>query len=184
MAEKYGFSVETDLRDVNCEISFSHDPTMLDQINRISLPDYDLSFALNVKADGLFNLLDEETIEHIKSSDSYFFDGSVPQMYQYKKRGIRHAMRLSEYEGDLPWETPVIWVDGFEDEWWIRNNSIKQLSESHLMVFVSPEIHGRSSSAAWDEILNLETIFPGNIGICTDKPLAFANFASLKLIED
>lgn len=166
-----GFAVETDLRFHLGKVVISHDP--VDSSAAEPLNEH-LSgvtpFALNIKEDGLIPYLD---IEALKESNHFFFDGSLPELYKYKKSGFRVACRLSEFENELPWDTDVIWLDAFVHEWWINSDKLKKLSENALVVVVSPELHGRDKLRAWEEIsLEFKSGNP-NIGICTDHPEEF-----------
>jgi cell division initiation protein len=115
----------------------------------------------------------EEFIE----TDSFFFDGSIPQMLMYRNLGLPHALRLSEYEKELPWETNYIWLDAFHSDWWIRDNILeKYRSSGEKIVLVSPEIHGRNPEDAWAKVY--EQFFDGNrnVSVCTDRPIDFLNY--------
>ena len=97
-ASEFGFSVETDLRNWKDEIIISHDIPQNSEFSEAGLLlEFSTTFALNIKTDGLqkFFMGVESWIE---STNSFVFDGSIPQMLQYAKLGIPHAMRLSEYE--------------------------------------------------------------------------------------
>jgi glycerophosphoryl diester phosphodiesterase len=166
-----GFAVETDIRLVAGKVVLSHDPTYLDQANTLSevLPGV-TPFALNIKEDGLIPYLD---INILNESNCFFFDGSLPELYKYKKAGFLTACRLSEYESELPWASQVVWLDAFVDEWWINSDKLKRLTENALVVVVSPELHGRDKLRAWEEISREFQSGNPNIGVCTDHPEEF-----------
>ena len=180
-AARKGFSIETDLRDARKAITISHDPVDEDGLDVTRIFNLNCRFALNIKSDGLFELFQKSFFEFLNLTDSFFFDGSVPQMLQYKKKGLKTALRLSEFETNLPWHTPFIWVDSFEEDWWIKSNYIESLAMERQLIFVSPEIHGRENLFAWDEILRLDLKYPGMINICTDLPSKFVSYAQIGL---
>lgn len=169
------FGIETDFRTRNGEIIVSHDPP----IRSADFAFEDVlalktSLALNIKEDGL----SDEFAKNAERLDSYsfFFDGSIPEMLKYRNRGLPHALRLSEYEPNLPWKTPYVWLDSFISNWWIGNNQILDLLESGVkVVVVSPELHGRDYHEAWDEVYRLINLGYSGLGICTDNPMEFVS---------
>lgn len=174
-AGKAGFGVETDFRSINGELYLSHDPLFLDSGSAVKTIDFkELSTAINIKENGLLSYLNE-FIESNNQIHSFVFDGSIPEMVKARKLGIPHALRLSEYETDIPWKSPYLWIDGFEVDWWLNSDRIQKLSEEHFLVFVSPEIQGREFHKSWDYLLKLNSLIGGNFGICTDRPNEFRN---------
>lgn len=175
-ARTTGFGVETDFRSTNGKLYLSHDPLSLDagcevkSVNFIELPT-----AINIKEDGLLSHL-FEFIQINKQHRSFVFDGSIPEMVKARKMNIPHALRLSEYEREIPWRSPYLWIDGFESEWWLNIDEIPKLSEDHFLVFVSPELHGRKFQKSWDYLQKLNSVLEGNFGICTDRPNEFRDF--------
>ena len=91
-------------------------------------------------------------------------------MLKIKEAGLPHALRLSEHEKEIPWKTEFLWVDGLNSEWWIDSPLVAQLFSSHFLVFVSPELHGRSHQEAWNHFKNLTENGVKNFGVCTDFP--------------
>lgn len=167
-AKAGGFSIETDIRDFSQTIVISHDPVVCE--NRLTLNqvlDSQYSFALNIKSDGLLKLL-EPFHDLIKNSNSFLFDGSIPEMIKYKNSGLPYALRLSEYEKTLSWNADVIWVDGFHSDWWLDSPSIEVILQTKKVVLVSPEIHGRDYRRTWDWILEKRNLGHENLCICTD----------------
>jgi hypothetical protein len=170
-----GFSVETDLRVFEGRLVVSHDSPLSDALDFQNLLSLDSSFALNIKEDGLA-LYVESFKDWLINSRSFFFDGSVPDMYAFRKQGIAHALRLSEFEKSVPWESQYIWIDGFEFEWWNIQDLVERYSSSSKLIFVSPELHGRDYSQMWGNLCGLLSKDLDNIGICTDRPLEFLEF--------
>ena len=167
-AKAGGFSIEIDIRDFSQTIVISHDPAVCE--NRLTLNqvlDSQYSFALNIKSDGLLKFL-EPFHDLIKNSKSFLFDGSIPEMIKYKNSGLPYALRLSEYEKILSWNTDVIWVDGFHSDWWLDSPLIEVILQTKKVVLVSPEIHGRDYRRTWDWILEKRNLGYENLCICTD----------------
>lgn len=165
-----GFGVETDFRSNNQSLVISHDPVgelmpvTVDEIDFTGIP-----VALNIKEDGLVLKFENFTREH-PNQFTFLFDGSIPEMVKIKERGLPHALRLSEYETELPWDAQFLWLDGFNSDWWIKSAKILNLMEKHFVVFVSPELHGREIEGAWEFFRNLRSKEIAQFGICTDYP--------------
>jgi len=170
-AGELGFGVETDFRNHAGNLILSHDPLPSLTSTPVSKVDFKgIPTAMNVKEDGLLqNYADFLSMN--SSPKSFIFDGSIPEMVQIHKLGLPHALRMSEYERDIPWESPFLWIDGFDSEWWADLNQMSRLGEKHFLVFVSPELHAREYSKSWEFFRLLNISLAGNFGICTDHPL-------------
>lgn len=171
LAAELGFSSEIDLRISSNQIYVSHDPRT--NVQELELENYNLTnsrYAMNIKSDGIFHLF-KDMRNILEMKNSFVFDGSIPEMFQYKKSGIPHALRLSEYEHELPWETKYVWVDGFHSDWWINNDDFSKYLEKYQVVIVSPEIHGRSYLKTWEWFIEKRQKGYDNLNICTDKPV-------------
>jgi glycerophosphoryl diester phosphodiesterase len=173
-AIRSGFGIETDVRDRQGSIVISHDPASSPFVELDILPKTSTPIAFNIKADGLLKVGDVAVKEYLRNQGSFVFDGSIPEMLKYRERNLPHALRLSEYEREVAWLSQYIWLDAFESDWWIKEETWKLLTEKHFVVVVSPELHGRSKSRVW-EIVSAEMINGNpNLGICTDYPDQFA----------
>ena len=165
-----GYGVETDFRSKNRKLVISHDPFMdasavaTDEINFS-----EISVALNIKEDGLSAQF-ESFLEKYPNNYSFLFDGSIPEMVKVKEKNLPHALRLSEHETELPWESQFLWIDGFYSDWWIKSARVLTLMEKYFVVFVSPELHGRNTEQAWEFLRHLHSERSSNFGICTDYP--------------
>ncbi len=169
-----GFAVETDVRDQQEEIVISHDPCGLSSYSAFNHELLALGgIAINIKSDGLAPRF-SELRENIQVSKSFVFDCSIPQILQFRKASIPHALRISEYEKELPWNPDYIWLDAFNDDWWIKDAKIRKLMDETPTIIVSPELHGREFLLAWEEFSKLAQEVE-NIGICTDLPLQLAS---------
>ncbi len=169
-ARTKGFGVETDVRWGNSGLIISHDPETTAKESDFKQSLFgSIPVAINIKTDGLQPYLKEFIIEN-GNNGTFVFDGSIPEMVKYRSFEIPHALRLSEYEKDLPWNPDFIWVDGFEVDWWIRDRQILQHLEDTPVVFVSPELHGREHRTAWEWLLGLKKSGTDNLYVCTDFP--------------
>lgn len=169
-ARLFGYGVETDLRSKSHSLVISHDPygdsnpLAVDEIDFAEIP-----VALNIKEDGLLPQY-EAFINKYPNQHTFLFDGSIPEMVKIKEKKLPHALRLSEYETELPWEPQFLWIDGFNSDWWIESPKILNLLEKYFVVFVSPEIHGREIEGAWEFFCLLHSKGSAQFGICTDHP--------------
>ena len=174
-AKGFSFSVETDLRYGGGDLVLSHDHSTSDGLTTLSqLLKMELQIAINLKEDGLQEML-KDLIDLIRCSKSFLFDGSIPQMFIYRKLGFPHALRLSEFERQLSWTPDVIWVDSFENDWFLKEDNFIEKAESTRLVFVSPEIHGRNEIGVWNFLRDKQNSSK-KLGICTDKPREFREF--------
>ena len=68
-----------------------------------------------------------------------------------------------------------VFIDGFNDEWWIESEGLLELVEKKFVVFVSPELHHRRKEQAWEFFKNLQSKNIATFGVCTDHPLELKN---------
>ncbi len=186
-----GFSLETDIRDHGGNVVISHDPLSFKE-TPISLGillahlkgcrHQDSMIALNIKSDGLSNLL----AKLLENEDSlkervYFFDMSIPESIRYSNLNLPFALRLSEYEplnalSSKAWPTSprAIWIDGFHHDWFLQDGgkAILELANQHIVTIVSPELHGRNSEKFVDWFLE-NGAGNENLTVCTDLPERF-----------
>lgn len=178
-----GFGFESDVRDYKGELVISHniaDETCqkAEEVFRM-LADYgdQYCFAINIKADGLKDLL-AGLLNTYRLSNYFTFDMSVPQMVEYAERGLTYFTRQSEVE-----PAPVlydgaagVWIDGFWGADWIT----EALLQSHIaagktVCLVSPELHGRPYRDFWERLRRMKLDFD-RVLLCTDKPGEAAAF--------
>jgi hypothetical protein len=164
------FAVEADFRDVFGEMVVSHDPPVSEQVLRFDEEWSQFRIAYNLKSDGLSGHF-QELIPNMLHTRSFAFDGSLPEMLKFRNLGIPHALRLSEYEKELPWDVPFVWVDGLAGEWWLGDSAILSLLQKKHLVFVSPELHGREYRRAFNWFSELRSAGYINFSVCTDKPI-------------
>lgn len=186
-ALKLGFGIETDLRDYAREIVISHDIPRGDEVRLSDLFDaiqgypQGLPIALNIKSDGLApGIMKGFPLSQPAYSNTFFFDMSVPQYIQYSRQALPVAIRLSEYEPadsltSLMARQPKqwVWLDAFDGDWWLETGIIE--NPAYTYVIVSPELHGRPHSNAWQAI-KAAMKKGADVYICTDFPVEFSRF--------
>jgi glycerophosphoryl diester phosphodiesterase len=170
-AANSGYAIETDIRDFKNSIVISHDPVIDNpELNLSQLVGMNSKFALNIKSDGLLPLIPDMLNQNF---DYFFFDGSIPELYKYRHAGFNTAVRISEFERDLPWASSRIWLDSFETDWWLTGAILERYSEKSEVIVVSPELHGRDKSKVWEFVHTQMQQGNTNVSICTDFPVEF-----------
>jgi hypothetical protein len=178
-----GFGIETDLRDMAGVLVVSHDPPSINapgfaqlvlEWKKARLLDGRL-LALNVKSDGLLNILDAAN-PAIANMAHFFFDMSFPELLKYSRAGKPVAVRISEYERcslDVVRKLGVperYWLDGFNSDWWLEDPFVDQICRRGQVAIVSPEIHRRDPNAVWEWFAGM--VSQGcDLLICTDRPI-------------
>jgi hypothetical protein len=175
VALQEGWSIETDFRVLNGNLIIAHD---IDKPNLDFSPG-DLflgksSIAINIKEDGLQDWL-VNFLSNIQNTNSFVFDGSIPEMFRYRNLGLPHALRISEFERDFPWSPDVWWIDAFITDWWLKDSQTLDLIRNRRTVIVSPELHGRARDQVWEFVQNEFHSGNPHISICTDYPQEFLN---------
>ena len=164
-----GYAIETDVRDFQGKLVISHDPCIDSSAQSFEeLLGKKHRIAINIKSDGLSELI-ARNLELIAASRSFIFDCSFPELLRYKRLGIPHAMRISEYEKELPWNPDYIWLDAFESDWWLEDMAAHEIMNRIPTVIVSPELHKREHQQVWDKVKSLRQSGI-EISICTDFP--------------
>lgn len=176
-----GFGLETDVRDHLGRLVISHDvpegflPSLDDVLSWSSgRPGM---IALNIKADGLGPAL-KASLEAAVDTEVFAFDMSLPQARVLRDLGVPIAARVSEFESTAglirgPYaDSDYLWIDCFESDWFLDDDSLVNALEGRTGVLVSPEVHGRDFEDAWWWIRGL-TAQGHRVGLCTDYPLDF-----------
>lgn len=188
-AAERNLGIELDIRDQFGRVVVSHDPASRDEITLeetlalLRESAFSGVLALNVKAEGLLNLIGD-CLATLRTFDYFFFDMSVPETRKYLLSGLRVAFRWSEFESLQPnllrqaTDSRVkVWLDCFESDWWLQM-AAEQVFQPNLDVFVvSPELHGRDRWPVWERLANL-THSGFEYGLCTDFPDDFLNFVN------
>ncbi len=167
---------ETDFRDYMQKLVISHNvagPTCMDADDFFALyKDQKFTLALNVKADGIQQLLKELLIKH--NITNYFcFDMSIPDTLEYINSGLKFFVRESEYEkiNSLYEKADGVWADGFESDSWITKEYIKNHREKGKKVcIVSSDLHQRAYTDLWERIKDKELLDDDGVILCTDYP--------------
>lgn len=186
LAHGYGF--ESDLRDYQGRLVISHNiaeetSQNAEEVFRWLEENQDrFCFAINIKADGLKELLQNQLAEkHIKNY--FLFDMSVPQMVEFQQMGLTYFTRQSEVEPDpVMYETAAgVWIDGFWGTDWISEGLLQgHISKGKSVCLVSPELHGEEPMPFWNRLRTFE--IPWNrVFLCTDIPDAATEFFERQL---
>ena len=176
-ALEHGYGFESDLRDYQGKLVISHniaEETSQDAaevFQWLHEKQDQFCFAINIKADGLKELIKKQLIEnHIKNY--FLFDMSVPQMVEFQEMGLTYFTRQSEVE-----PTPVmceaaagVWIDGFWGNDWITEDLLRDhISAKKKVCLVSPELHGRDHLVFWERLLPFQVEWD-QVMLCTDIP--------------
>ncbi len=172
-----GFGTETDLRDRMWELVVSHDPPgpgamPAEQLLRLhDRHGAGLPLALNIKADGLHEQV-EELVRHHGLKDYFLFDMSVPDMRGYLKRGLRVFTRQSDAEPAPAFyeQAAGVWLDAFESDWMTEAVLAGHLSAGKEVCIVSPELHGRPAEEFWRRLAGMASAHQPGVMLCTDRP--------------
>lgn len=173
-----GFGIEIDIRDSLGRLVISHD---LPDSGSITFREFlalyrqigkYLPLAINIKADGLKDLLGE-LLDEFKLNNYFVFDMSVPDARHYFKNGFRTFTRESEFEKTPSFyeQAHGVWLDELSQRW-IDSETIKRhLDCGKEVCIVSPELHGREFKAAWGDYKQLLKDYDSDkLMLCTDYP--------------
>jgi hypothetical protein len=103
---------------------------------------------------------------------------SFPEYRKYRIADLPLATRNSEFETYSDEYADFIWLDSFDSDWFIEENTISYYrTRGKKIIIVSPELHGRNHLPVWNE---LKETFSNDQGLflCTDFPLQALNFLS------
>lgn len=174
-----GFGTETDIRDSMGRLVISHDmPSGSEQgldsflalvanySQELSLP---LTIALNVKADGMANVLSNH-LKRYQALDFFVFDMSVPDMRSYLSTSLPVFTRMSEAERIPAFleQAEGVWLDSFDSEWYTVGVVEELLQAGKRVCVVSPELHGRPYKQLWSMLSKVSN--DDRVILCTDKP--------------
>ena len=181
-----GFGLETDLRDFNTSLVVSHDPPSDNEpllyfdwlLDCISIKDYEGRLALNIKSDGLSQIIASQLYLAQVPSDQFFvFDMSTPDSLQYINNSMPFYTRVSDLEPNpvLLDKAVGIWVDDFEGIFNQVDTALQYIDNGYRVALVSPELHGRPYDKLWDEIEKSAIFTNPLFELCTDFPFEAAN---------
>ncbi|WP_146592717.1 hypothetical protein [Novipirellula galeiformis] len=183
-----GFGLETDLRDFQGQVVIAHDCPIADHNEKITLDDlcqlYRKSashacLALNIKADGLADIVHSTLLKH--KIDNYFvFDMSVPDLLAHLRQSQHCFTRQSEYESvpSLLQRCEGVWLDAFESRWYGEEVIEAHLCSGKSVCIVSSELHGRSAHEVWPLVRRVakRNLHDARLLLCTDNPNEFKGF--------
>ena len=181
-----GFGIETDLRDARGQLVISHDPPVEETIAAdeffallTKLDTNQLPLALNVKSDGLQNLI-MGLINHYSVKEYFCFDMTAPETVVYRRVGLRFFTRESEYESVpvLYSDAAGIWLDMFTRDWITPAIIIRHLEAGKEVAIVSPELHKRPHLSFWQKLRNAGLSNQAKLMLCTDHPVEAREFFS------
>lgn len=176
-ALELGFGIETDIRDHNGSLVIAHDvpedPALKfsDFVESyLSLPRKPM-LALNIKADGLTDLLSQALTE-VDSKHYFFFDMSIPDTLAYLHNKLPVYVRLSELESESPLlpDAQGIWLDELTGPWLTADTLLSLTRHNKPICIVSPELHGRDHMTHWPMIREVLGNQQGRWLLCTDLP--------------
>ena len=173
-----GYGFESDVRDYAGRMVISHniaDASCQDAEEVFRwLAEYGdrYCFAINIKADGLKNIL-QDFVRKYKIENYFLFDMSVPQMVEFAEMGLRFFSRQSEYETEpvMYGQAAGIWIDGFQGHEWITERLVGgHLASRKEVCLVSPDLHGNADYRdSWTKLAGWDIDF-SRVLLCTDYP--------------
>lgn len=183
-ALKNGWGIETDIRDYCGKLVISHNIATEICFEAETVFSYyarqqcNSTLALNVKADGIQELVTEELSKY--EIENYFlFDMSIPEMVVNAEKHLNFYTRYSDIEENcVMYEAAKgVWVDSFGDYAWLKPTVIERhLGEGKAVCIVSPELHGKDHNPIW-KMLKDSKIYQSNyLKLCTDIPDLAVNF--------
>ena len=186
------------LRDCNTNLVISHDCPTFSAINAKQLFALYQKFvresstnlpplALNIKADGLQNLL-KNLLEKYQIQNYFCFDMSVPDMRGFECLGLNFFTRQSEIEPNpaLYDTAQGVWCDEFYSHWISESTILAHLENGKKVAIVSPELHKREYLSAWKhykQIIESNALSgDSRIFLCTDFPHLAREFFTDSLV--
>lgn len=173
-----GYGIESDVRDYLQKLVISHNIAVPDSQDAEEVFQWlhkfgdRYVFAINIKADGLKELL-QSLINTYHISNYFLFDMSVPQMVEYEEMGLRYFTRQSELEPEpcMYKDAAGVWMDGFWSIDWITEKLLKKHIENGKDIcLVSPDLHGKENYKEFWKRLKCFDIDLSQIMLCTDHP--------------
>ena len=168
-----GFGTETDVRDCMGKLVISHDMPSSKEMTLLEFLSFTggtkLPLAINIKSDGLANLLKLEMAGYERSS-WFVFDMSIPDMRDHLRVGNPVFARMSEVEREPAWFEQVegIWLDSFDGEWFDCALISNLLDQQKKVCVVSSELHGRDQANLWAMLHSFAQ--NDHLILCTDCP--------------
>ena len=179
-----GYGFETDFRDYGGKILISHNPpkgteiTAHDVFSAYQKSGSHEPLALNIKADGLQDMM-AELLRKYSIDNYFFFDMSVCDTVIYVEKKLKIASRLSEFEKEMPFyrDSTTVWIDYFNSDGPTIQKVRDTLRDGKIACVVSPELHKRSYSQMWNQLLPMKN--ESGLYLCTDLPDKAKEFFNL-----
>lgn len=189
-ALRRGYGMESDVRDFDGRLVISHNaagrcsPPLSDTLRLLAAYQNKRCFAVNIKADGLGAML-KDALEQEHVENYFTFDMSVPQMVEYRDRGLIYFTRQSDVE-----ERPVlyedaagVWLDSFHDDGFIDGALLSaHIAHGKKVCVVSPELHQKAHLPLWRRLRDSRAD-ETKIMLCTDRPDEAAAFFGVRACE-
>lgn len=172
-----GYGFESDVRDYAGKMVISHNIANASSQDAEELFQWldefhdQYCFAINIKADGLKDIL-QSYLEKYHISNYFLFDMSVPQMIEFREKGLKFYTRQSEVEEPVLYkDAEGVWIDGFWSTEWIKEELLgRHLDNGKKICLVSPDLHGNMEYRKfWEKIRSYKLDFNA-ISLCTDYP--------------
>jgi hypothetical protein len=173
-----GFGTETDFRDFCGKLVIAHDVATAEAVSAYQFFEIytqyssNLPLAINIKSDGLQNLL-RETLEKYNITNYFLFDMSVPDALVYiREGGFNVYTRQSEYEKEPSFyrDAKGVWMDMFFSDWIEEDDILRHLENDKEVCIVSPDLHKREPKVFWERLKKMSVIDSEKVSICTDFP--------------
>ena len=187
-ALELGFGFESDLRDYCGELVISHNiadascQKAEEVFQWLRKFNDQFCFAINIKADGMKDLL-IEGLKRYQIKNYFTFDMSAPQMVEFQESGLTFFTRQSEIEQSpvMYGEAAGVWVDGFYGDDWITEDLLNgHTLHGKTVCIVSPDLHQRTHTDLWKRLASFDVEFD-RMMLCTDHPHEAADFFAEKL---
>jgi hypothetical protein len=180
---EFGFGTETDVRDFNGELVVAHDIPSSDCIyfqefcEIFSAIDKNLPLAINIKSDGLANLL-KYMLEQYSIENYFLFDMSIPDLRHSILAGLNCYTRMSDVEKNPTFydDCNGVWLDGFYSDWYEPQVFWQLLNDKKKICLVSSELHSRSNKSLWEMLRSSKLCDEKDIMLCTDEPQVAKEF--------
>lgn len=173
-----GFGIETDFRDSDSRLAISHDLAessgvqLCEQFMMLLKQYRAVNLAINIKSDGLSNLILDFMQASKTLNNCFVFDMSGPSAKDYITKAIPFYTRQSEYELEPIFyaQASGVWLDSFESHWFDHEIVKKHLACGKKVALVSSELHGRDCTEQWRYIKENGIHNMSDVKICTDYP--------------
>ncbi len=181
---KAGFGTETDFRDCLGRLVVAHDLPDASALDAdaffacFAARNAELPLALNVKADGLQDLMLSAVQRHALTN-YFLFDMSVADALVSLRRGLRVFTRESDVERLPPFyeRAAGVWLDAFADESVINRSAIERhLAAGKQVCIVSSELHRRDPADLWGRLREAGVHQHADVMLCTDRPSEAQSF--------